>query len=764
MLCRLRRCVSEKATAVDVASLELFARSDDGVALDCLAESRRLRRLFQSAVEAGDATAAFDTFVATWATFAKLSPTHPLFLRPLFQDAQIMGLLRSEVTLIMWLEMLKLGKGPGVAGTGHRALGGSLGVGKTYMMRGLALVTSALCSVATPITWNYEAEGVSSPGLDIGSEEEASSRRGLVPISVLLNCHEQYEHCVSEAECSAAVRAASGSLRDEDVPTSDDAIQGMDMAAAGLYPLLLLDEVSLWYRTDGLEGRGNRLVTQLLHFGRHPNRVAVVAGSSSCLREQLFGCGSWAGLYPSLNPAVFAFAEIAPLRDVSRLAAYLDATGIKLSPDLSVDALLSLSGGVGRIVAAVAGGERKVCGRVDPLDLFQKEQAFAILVAHVLGTEANTAVLDAAVPPELPPPVGLPEPAVRAFLRDAGFEKEASRMLERWRDGGVFLLSQPLAAGEDPRVEFLFPHHAHLLRQRIGDGCLRDILYTSMQLHGVVGRLGHGVERLCRRRLHRLFVGCSQRMLALVMERQVPYVVAAATAAERAPLDPRACLKTVIAWNAQVGIEDFVLHADDDYPSVIHVDAWQCKSPAVNTVATWNDDAAVTAAIIRTKTLAPATNPIMYLDHAVAKARWGFCALVGILHLAASLATPTLPPPRFQPRVLHFCTSAVLDASASAAARTPFRFPEPFVAAYNKSVKAVALGAPCPPEIINDSFNVVVHDGLDWLDTLLPEEHMEAFASPVLRERADACRRRVQAAGGAGSGAGAGAGAPLGRR
>jgi hypothetical protein len=727
---RLRQCATGSA-----AFSGLFTKSEHADWMDAVIEHRGL---FQCSVEAGDDKAAYTVFVTTWATFSTLSPAHPLHLLPLFHDEQRAELLRSAVKLITWLEMLKHGKGPGVAGTGHRILGGVVGVGKTNLLRGLALVTSALCSVATPLTWSYEFDGLADQQLETLNDSEALSRVSLVPISILLDCHEQYETCTTDDECSAALRERSAALRDGDVPVSAEAVAGCEMAAAGLFPLLLLDNIDAWYRTDALRGRGGRMATQLLHFGRRPNALAVAAGSSACLRNQLFGVGRWESERPALNPAVFAFAEVTPLHNTGQLVAYLAATGMKLPDDMSVEGLLSLSGGVASVIAAVAEGERRPRGRVDPLLLFDEDHVFAMLVVFVLLDEVNAARLDAAELRHLPPPCGLPESTVRALLRDVGCGEEASCMLERWRDGGVLFLAKPADPGHGPRIEFLFPYHAHLLRERMGAGCLRDALRLSLQLHGVRGGHKLDVGHLCRPQLSRLFRGCSQRMTSLVTADGIPCAQAADES--RTPLSPRAVLGTVLQWDARAGISDFALEADSADPAIIHIDAWQYHCPAVGAVMRRGDEGAVTAAVIATRSLGPAANADTNFSHAAAQARWGFCALVGNLTRAARLSAPAEPPPRFKPQLLHLCTTAVLDADAVGSASKPALLTEELVVAFNGSTRARATAAPCPGDVVDASFSVVVHDGLGWLEDLLPDEYKGALAGPALRSRIDVCR------------------------
>lgn len=198
---------------------------------------------------------------------------------------------------------------------------------------------------------------------------------------------------------------------------------------------------------------------QLLHFARLSNVHAVVAGSSSCLREQIFAQGAWEHCgYPSLNGSLFAHIDIQPVRDAGELLRYLAATRLELPVGMTAEVLLSLSGGVGRVIGDVCSGAREPRGRIDPVQLLLSDGAFAALATRILAAPENAALLVAAG--EWPPPLGIAEAAAIAILRDAGFGADALRRLERWRDGSVLWLAR---GATTRRLEFLFPYYARLL-------------------------------------------------------------------------------------------------------------------------------------------------------------------------------------------------------------------------------------------------------------------------------------------------------------
>lgn len=717
LLRRLRRAVVEAST--DAAS-DAAARIACGIDAVFVARLHTLRCEFCAAVECGDSHApGIDVFLRTWRAFSLLPVVHQLHLRPLYERTELVSLLRNEAAVAILLERVHTNRGPGVPGTGHRVLGGALGVGKTYILRGLALVLATLGSAVSPVTWNYEAEGASSTDV-------CAARAALVPISVLLDASDLFESSVSAAECAVALRQRSSDLADDAVPAYADAVSTAG-APAPLAPVLLLDEVNAWYRDAGdpVQLRGMRLVQQLLHFARRPQVHAVVAGSASCLREQMFALDSWAGRgYPSLNATLFAHVHVQPLRDVGDLSRFLDATGAALPEGMDVQMLLSLSGGIGRVIADVLQGHSEPCARVHPVHLFSSDPTFAMLVTHILTVPENAALLDDAG--EWPPPVGLSKVAVVSYLRDLGFGANALALLERWRDCGVLFLG-----GIPERYELLFPYHARLLRPFLASPVARLVNCVRIQLYGVAGSLGNALEDLCRPQLAALFPGAVQRGESLVMRKRVASVVD--TLGAHAPFAPLALLGRVIRWASQVGIEDFVLTRDEDEDvPVVLVDGWQCKSPVVGSVM--RAGAPVFAAVIRDQTLASASDAVNYLSHASVKAAWGMCALLAILTSAAGEGVT------FRPRTIYLRTTAVLDAPAQDAAAAPVPLSAELIAAFNASAKSIALGARCPSSAAGTAFVWHVCDGVGWIDSLLSPGARGSLTTPELFGRAVAAR------------------------
>jgi len=125
---------------------------------------RGLRSRFQLAVHAkADSHAeGMGAFLETWREFSIIPAPHVLYLHPLFENAELLALLHNEATIALRLDQVQAGRGAGVPGTGHRVIGGALGVGETYFMRGMSLVLATVCAAVTPITLNYEELGAIS--------------------------------------------------------------------------------------------------------------------------------------------------------------------------------------------------------------------------------------------------------------------------------------------------------------------------------------------------------------------------------------------------------------------------------------------------------------------------------------------------------------------------------------------------------------------------------------------------------------------------
>lgn len=721
LLRRLRRVVIDD----DDAAL----RATCSISREVACRLRGLRSKFQHAVREADTLAeGTEAFLDTWRVFSTLPANHALYLHPLFETPELLTLIKNEANIAIRLDQVQAGRGPGVPGTGHRVIGGALGVGKTYFLRGMSLVLATVCDATTPITLNYEALGAIS-------QAAADARAALVPLSVILDAHELFENSGSPDECAAELCRRSSAIADEDVPCHADAVAGTKLSQAHLLPVLLLDEVNTWYRAEGdpMLLRGSKLVQQLFHFSRRPHVHAVVAGSSSCLREQIFALESWSGRgYPSLNGTLFAYVYIQPLRDVALLTRYLSATGLTLPADMSIGELLSLSGGVGRVIADVLLGMRDTRARKDPVDLFLSDPLFAVLAVHILTTPENEAALEA----EWPPPMGLAKTAVLAFLRDLGHGADALRKLEGWIDVGVLYMTQAGGVGaSSPRIEFLFPHHARVLRA-FTSGSARLINNVRIQLQGVEGSLGNALESLCRPQLASLFAGSRQLAESLVMRARVAKT-SHETRGER-PFAPLDMLGQVICWADQVGIEDFVLDRDAEDRSIVWVDGWQCKSPKAGSEMRAGTPAL--ASVVAAKGLPPSLDPIKYLSHASAKACWGMCTLLAILTHAAADSDVA-----FRPRTVFLRTTAVLDVPAQAAAQAPVALDAAVIAAFNASTKSERLGCKCPAEAAGYAFSWSVLDGVEWTDALLPADSRGQLTYPELLHRTAVTREAVAA-------------------
>jgi hypothetical protein len=298
-------------------------------------EARGYRSQFQQYVMEGNTERAEDVLLTTWSHFALLPDACILHICPLYDGVGVKDLVCHQIRRIISLEQLQHGRGPGISGSGHYALGGARGVGKTYLLQGLSQTVAVLCRCVLPITLNYEE--LCGTVKECIAGVETSVRKALVPPSMLLEHYWTVVRADTEASANALLRSSSLAISDDDVPMTAPAMQvTSDDGGCSYYPFLMLDGVNLWYRRDVLRGRGYRIITQLQHFGRRKNVCAVIAGSSACLREQMFAepGSTWDG-WPPLNASLFTFHEVLPIRDVTSLEGYLRTTNLALRPGMT---------------------------------------------------------------------------------------------------------------------------------------------------------------------------------------------------------------------------------------------------------------------------------------------------------------------------------------------------------------------------------------------------------------------------------------------
>ena len=232
-----------------------------------------------------------------------------------------MDLLRSLARKCLTLERVVRGIGGGTSGSGHTALAGTLGVGKTYIMRGFALVVAALCVHCIPITFDFEGHGAAVKH----ATDTPAARGSLPPISLILRAASDiYTGGVADAD--SRIGALSSELENADIDVTDSSMSPVGtLLDRDLVPLLILDEINLCCFTDDSTDprsiRGRNVTAQLQRFGRQRNTFALVSGSSLALREQLFAKGKWSSS-TSLNRSLFYVTDVTPLRNLALLRGY----------------------------------------------------------------------------------------------------------------------------------------------------------------------------------------------------------------------------------------------------------------------------------------------------------------------------------------------------------------------------------------------------------------------------------------------------------
>lgn len=198
--------------------------------------------------------------------------------------------------------------------------------------------------------------------------------------------------CGAASDAEARDLIARESVALDVVPVRSDVVASSRVFPTGdLCPVRLLDEVTAWYCNDTHAplGAAAAALWARVPFLRARPRLLVEPA-----RPPLFAVVAPWGRYPSLNASLFATKEVAPLRDVDRLAAFLDAVGITLPAGHTVSALLWLTGGVGRSVAAVCTScDRAPGDALAPDAAVMDDALFRALMVLLLGSEESAHVL-----------------------------------------------------------------------------------------------------------------------------------------------------------------------------------------------------------------------------------------------------------------------------------------------------------------------------------------------------------------------------------
>lgn len=696
-----------------------------------------------------------DVFFDMWALFQRLSPTHALYLQPLFRTPEVLALLSGVARKCLILDRVVRGISGGTSGSGHMALAGTLGVGKTYIMRGCALVVAALCVHCVPVTFDFEGHGAA-----VNYTADTPAARGsLPPISLILQAASAiYIDGVTEAD--SRIGALSSELETADIDVADSSMSAVGtLLKSSIIPLLLLDEVNLCSfaddSTDPRSTRGRRVTAQLQRFGRQRNTYALISGSSLTFREQLFAKGKWSSS-TSLSGSLFYVTDVTPLRDPALLRLYTktmfppyggDAAAADMAP---WQRLLSLSGGVGRAIEAVMGGSTP-WPRYLPAKLMA-DPYLRIVLNEMLGHPYNAEQLEA----EWPLCVRVSEAHIFNTLTRLGCLDVADRIL-KWRDDGVLYANGAY-------LELLFPHVIKSFKALLQEN-YANVILVQYQLAGIDGSPGAVAEGLFRPGIRRIFPVMPRPSFkggALVTQhREQLYKTPAGKSSEFVVSEH---LGELVSWKAQVGLEDFMLQtldsvdsdeSDDEAASAagagagsgpvsdLALSAWQCKAPRVGTITTWNDYDAAVASVVAMRSV-KVLEPIRYLDHAIVKAQWGMVLLAAKLQDSESRT-------RVYPSLLFLTTTAVLNSTCVRKIDKPFPFPADLLRAacgYHVTRKGMtpdavsAASAQLYSSLVHverSMLRVAFVDGVAWTDDV-SDELLGLFNTPVNRAKVEEAR------------------------
>eukprot|EP00298_Acanthocystis_sp_HF-20_P015276 c21081_g1_i2.p1 GENE.c21081_g1_i2~~c21081_g1_i2.p1 ORF type:complete len:743 (+),score=35.22 c21081_g1_i2:22-2229(+) len=284
-------------------------------------------------------------------------------------------------------------------GGGNIILNGPKGIGKTSILKALAIFAMIQNENAIVAYWNYQTGEFPTIG-------------ELFYHAFVLKQKLKNKHYVPESPDK----------------TVDSVIQWIFEQEPTACCYLFLDEIQELYVIQY-----QHIVLELLHFGKEfKHCLAIVTGSSSTLREKaLVSNNRWRKEgFVSLNSSVFELYHIYPLRDLKEIGEYLKKHYPEAKHDLQ--ALFDLTGGVFRSIESVVGRSLANVPSPEGISLTAALQNFNFMFIATLMVREDK-----------------PSAPMSAFS-----EKVPAVEVDYWCDRNILLKVE-----DNMRVELLFPVH-----------------------------------------------------------------------------------------------------------------------------------------------------------------------------------------------------------------------------------------------------------------------------------------------------------------
>lgn len=563
--------------------------SDDLVTCSALARVPALqcaRTEYAALSDKQDAGAVLSIWRDVWAALGSLVPVHPLYVPPIYDESPALTqLLHHIATSVRRCEVRH-----GLGGTGHVALGGVEGAGKSTLVKAVSIAVAACCPTYFFAYIDYSAEGIKG--------ECVAPWRLLAELLArhrARNFSRRFGAMISHEGVLGNLHPAVIVVRDEVGWTMSDMAGALARADPPLVIGYIADEAQKLLLPHAATTSPEVLaLAAIADFGKtHPRAMIIVTGSSINIRGVLFR-HSRGGLYPQyadFNGGLCADFSVAALRTVPELRRYLQRRYRdleKVNDDDYVCRLLHLTGGIGRFVHEAITSDLPG-DRHARLEEAMGDADFAALVHFIRAAKPIDGALETAIAAWksgddgkhlAPEDVSIDFSAVAEAMRSRLPPGTAlDRLVMAWVDRSLLYCEVPartvqLARPADARVLF-----ADAVSRHDQD---RMVAVAAMLYGDIRSNAGAPLEDLLLPRIHRLMpaAGASELgMLRIADEGKLQVRGAEGVWADLAPGEVTALTRKTWRWHCEQGVDglQFEIPPDASGVTVITIHAWQCK-------------------------------------------------------------------------------------------------------------------------------------------------------------------------------------------
>ncbi|KAJ1443387.1 hypothetical protein B484DRAFT_414484 [Ochromonadaceae sp. CCMP2298] len=424
-----------------------------------------MRVAYKCAVTDNNEANYVDVIVKTWRLCAGARDAAlPLRIHPLFEAANaVMPIVRVVATNAFKIERFALNNGSGVTSGGNVLLQGVKGVGKTTLLHGLYRVLGVLSSCLVPLFYDFTT--------------------GFIRPLDLVRAY---------AQQLATTTTTPGTMR--------ELLLALQLRKR--YIVFFADEIQLLYKPNATAGDATcAAVADLLAIGKTDNAFGVVAGSTSALRSLTFRGHVAAGsdkvdpyrAYVDLNNTVYVAHDVSPLRKRDEVRGVLqqradtvatDNGALAPVSDTLVDAVFTVTGGIGRLIDAYSADSPACCNADSFIAAYENDASLRAVVSFLFTESGGTvAPLETAAACPLWEPITLRPQRIQQLLTGVG---SVTSLMHDWADRAL------LHMDSSGSVQFFCALHYNVLLNFLYDGGQREPLLELAMRTTLGGWKGKG--------------------------------------------------------------------------------------------------------------------------------------------------------------------------------------------------------------------------------------------------------------------------------